>query len=136
MQFTFLAKGHCNVTLRHKSTFEITKDSQMGKTADCIVGTSSEASLDNLPLALRESIRNDKQLIRVFLETENSFDEIRGYGHQSLTLNHPNDMVCRKSDYTCSRTLMIRADKAASDLKRELLKDLKKEKILKVTILI
>jgi uncharacterized protein len=136
MQYTFLAKGHSNITSRHKTTFEVTRDTQMGKTADCIVGISSEASPDNLPVGLREAIRNEKQIIRVLLETENSTDEIIGYGHHSLTLNHPSDMVCRKSNYICSRTLMILADKAASDLKKELVTDLKAEKPLKVTIIV
>jgi hypothetical protein len=136
MKYKFLAKGHPNITSRHKTTFEVTMDTQMGRTADCIVGISSEASLDKLPMGLRKAIRNDKQIIRVLLETENSIDEIEGYGHPSLTLNHPSDIVCRKSNYICSRTLMIRADKAAYDLKRELVDDLKREKLLKVTIIV
>jgi uncharacterized protein len=136
MQYTFLAKGHPNITSLHKTTFEVTMDTQMGKRADCIVGMSAEASPNELPLRISEAIKNQKQLIRVLLETDNSIDEIKGYGHPSLTLDHPSDMVCRKSDYTCSRTLMIRADKAASDLKRELVEDLKEGKALKVTIIV
>jgi uncharacterized protein len=136
MQYKFLARGHSNVTSLHKTTFEVTMDTQMGKTADCIVGIFAEASLDNLPVRIREAIRNEKQLIRVLLETENSIDEIKGYGHPSLTLDHPSDIVCRKSDYICSRTLMIKADKAASDIKRELVEDLREGKTLKVTIIV
>jgi uncharacterized protein len=136
MQYTFLAKGHPNITSLHKTTFEVTMDTQMGKTADCIVGITAEASLNDLPVGIRKAIRNQKQLIRVLLETENSIDEIKGYGNPSLTLDHPSDMVCRKSDYTCSRTLMIRADKAALDLKRELVEDLKEGKPLRVTIIV
>jgi len=136
MQYTFLARGHPNVTSLHKTTFEVTMDNQMGNTADCIVGIFAEASLDDLPVRIKETIRNEKQLIRVLLETENSIDEIKGYGHPSLTLDHSNDMVCRKSDYTCSRTLMIKADKAASEIKRELVEDLKEGKPLKVTIIV
>ena len=44
-------------------------------------------------------------------------------------------MIIRKSDYTCPRTLMINANKAAKDLSRELIEELKvKERKLKVTI--
>jgi uncharacterized protein len=136
MKYTFLARGHPNVTSLHKTTFEVTMNTQMGKTADCIVGIFAEASLEDLPIRIREAIRNEKQLIRFLLETENSIDEIKGYGHPSLTLDHPSDMVCRKSDYTCSRTLMIKADKAASDIKRELVEDLKVGKPLRVTIIV
>ncbi|MBR4447373.1 DUF371 domain-containing protein, partial [Methanobrevibacter sp.] len=36
--------------------------------------------------------------------------------------------------YTCSRTLMIHADKAARNLDSGLIEDLKNEKIMEVTI--
>jgi len=42
-----------------------------------------------------------------------------------LILTHPTDMVIRKSDYICNRTLAIRADKSANDLPRELVEKLK-----------
>ena len=68
------------------------------------------------------------------METKNALDEIKGYGHPELTLDHPTDIVCRKSEFKCSRTLMIKADKAAIDLKKELIEDLKKGKDLKIEI--
>jgi hypothetical protein len=70
----------------------------------------------------------------VDLKTENGHDEITGFGHEDLTLTHPTDIVIRKSDFTCSRTLMINADKAARDLDEKLIDDLKNEKIMEVTI--
>ncbi len=75
-------------------------------------------------------------MIKIQLETENGFDEITGYGHPELTLEHPTDMVCRKSEFKCSRTLMIKADKAAIDLDRELINDLREREELKVKIIV
>ncbi len=136
MEYAFHAKGHPNVTSAHKSTFEVTMDKEIGIKADCIVGVSSEAKLEELPNKLQEAIKNENNIIKVQLETENAFDEITGYGHPELTLNHPTDMVCRKSEFKCSRTLMIKSDKAAIDLKKELIDDLKKGKDLKVKIIV
>lgn len=136
MEYTFYAKGHKNVTSAHKSTFEITKDKNIGKTADCIIGVSSGVKLEEFPPELRKAIRDDNTLIKILLETENSEDEIKGYGHGELTLEHPTDMVCRKSEFKCDRTLMIKADKAACDLNKELITDLKEGKDLKVTVII
>lgn len=136
MEFKFHAKGHRNVTSAHKSTFEITKDKNIGKTADCIIGVSSGVKLEEFPPELRTAIREENTVIRIRLETENAEDEIKGYGHGELTLEHPTDMVCRKSEFRCDRTLMIKADKAACDLKKELINDLKEGKDLKVTIII
>lgn len=136
MEHTFHAKGHKNVTSLHKTTFEVTRDKEIGLTADCIIGVQSESILDDLPYEMKEAIRDENNLIKIKLQTENAEEMIKGYGHGDLTLNHPTDMVCRKSIYTCSRTLMIKADKAAIDLKKELIKDLKEGKDLEVTIIV
>ncbi|MDO5835529.1 MAG: DUF371 domain-containing protein [Methanobacterium sp.] len=134
MKFTFKAQGHHNVTSQHKTTFEVTQDEEIGLTADCIVGVSSEVSLNDLPIPMKDVIQDENTQIQIILETENSKDVITGYGHPKLSLDHPTDMVCRKSDYTCSRTLMIRADKAAVDLNHDLVRDLADGKSLKITI--
>ena len=136
MEYVFYAKGHPNVTSAHKSTFEVTMDKEIGIKADCIVGVSSRSKLQDFPQEMKEAIQDENKVIKVQLETENAFDEIKGYGDPELTLNHPTDMVCRKSDYKCSRTLMIKSDKAAVDLKKELIDDLKESKELKVKIII
>ncbi|HML04246.1 MAG TPA: DUF371 domain-containing protein [Methanobacterium sp.] len=136
MEYVFHAKGHYNVTSRHKSTFEVTMDKEIGIRADCIVGVASEAKLGDVPDELLEAIKNENTVVKVQLETENAFDEIKGYGHPELELDHPTDMVCRKSDFKCGRTLMIKADKAACDLKKELIDDLKEGKDLKVKIIV
>ena len=134
MIFKILTKGHKNVTSKHKSTFEITKDAEIGPTADCIIGTGMDRSMMNFPQEFKDKIANPNTKITVILDTENGHDEIVGFGHNDLTLTHPTDIVCRTSDYTCSRTLMIHADKAARDLDEKIVEDLKNEKIMEVTI--
>jgi uncharacterized protein len=136
MEYTFEAKGHHNVTSKHRTTFEVTQDNEIGLAADCIVGVSSKVSLNDLPIQMREAIQDENTEIQVILETKNAQDVIVGYGHPALTLDHPTDMVCRKSDYTCSRTLMIHADKASVDLDRDLIAELASGKPLKVTIIV
>ncbi len=127
-------KGHKNVTSYHKSTFEITTDKEIGPTADCIIGVDSNKTMNNFTQEFKNKIANPKTEIHVILNTENGHDEIIGYGHEDLTLSHPTDIVCRTSDYTCDRTLMIKANKAARDLDRNLIEDLKKEKEMIVKI--
>jgi hypothetical protein len=136
MEYTFIVKGHPNITSKHKTTLEFTKDPDIGITADCIIGVKSQVSMDNIPREITQAIKEDNRPITLKLETENVADTIRGYGHHKLTLDHPTDMVSRKSDFKCSRTLMINADKAAIDLKTDLIKDLRDCNPLKVTIII
>ena len=134
MIFKIFSKGHRNVTSHHKSTFEITKDAEIGPTADCIVGVDMDKTMLDFPQEFKDKIANSNTKIIVELKTENGHDEITGFGHEDLTLTHPTDIVIRKSDYVCSRTLMIGADKAAKDLDGDLIDDLKNEKIMEVTI--
>ena len=134
MIFKLTSKGHRNVTSLHKSTFEVTKDVEIGPTADSIVGTSADKSMLDFPEEFKDKIADSNTKVTVTLDTENGHDEINGFGHEDLTLTHPTDIVCRKSDFTCSRTLMINADKAAKDLDSGLIEDLKNGKIMEVTI--
>ena len=134
MIFKIKTKGHKNVTSNHKSTFEITKDSQIGIQADCIIGTDMDKSMLDFPDEFKKLVANSNIKITVILDTENGHDEIIGFGHEDLTLTHPTDIVCRKSDYICSRTLMIKANKSARELDDKLIEDLKNEKLMDVTI--
>lgn len=134
MEYSFFARGHENVTSLHKSTFEITTDEALTLKGDCIIGVKSGVTLNDLPEEIKDHIKTDNEKIELILETDNFSDKIVGYGSSKLTLNHPSDMVCRKSDFTCSRTLMINADKAAKDLDKNLINELKKGSKLKVTI--
>ncbi len=134
MIFKLKTKGHQNVKSLHKSTFEITMDDEIGPTADCIIGTSADNSMMNFPREFKDKIANSNTKIQVILDSENGHDVITGWGHEDLTLTHPKDIVCRTSDFTCSRTLMIKSDKAARDLDSSLIEDLKNEGIMEVTI--
>lgn len=134
MKYSFIAYGHENVTALHKSTFEITTDKTLTLKGDCIIGVNSDTTLNDFPEQLKNIIKTDNKKIELILETDNFIDSISGYGSSNLTLNHPSDMVCRKSDFTCSRTLMINCNKAAKDLDKNLIHELKKGSNLKVTI--
>ena len=136
MKFIIHAKGHENVTSKHKSTFEITKDKNLSIAGDCIIGVDMDKTMDDFPKELKEKISNENTKIKIKLATDNSTDEINGFGHPKLTLNNPTDIVCRKSNYVCSRTLMIKSDKASSDLNKNLVNDLKNGKSLKFEIII
>ncbi|MCQ2971947.1 MAG: DUF371 domain-containing protein [archaeon] len=134
MIFNIKAKGHKNVLSHHKSTFEITKDENLTLQGDCIVGVSIDKAMGDFPVEFKEKLANSNTKVIVTLETPNASDKIIGWGHEELTLTHPTDIVCRKSTFTCSRTLMIKSDKAACDLNTNLIKDLQNELYMDVSI--
>ena len=134
MNFKIKAKGHENVLSLHKSTFEITKDNDLSLSGDCIIGLDIDKSMEDFPEEFKEKLANDDTKVIVELKTPNASDTIEGYGHHDLTLSHPTDIVCRKSTFVCSRTLMIKSNKAAIDLNRDLIKDLANGEYMEVNI--
>ena len=136
MNFKIMAKGHENVLSLHKSTFEITKDKDLSLSGDCIIGLDIDKSMDDFPEEFKEMLANDDTKVIVELKTPNASDTIEGYGHHDLTLSHPTDIVCRKSTFVCSRTLMIKSNKAAIDLNRDLIKDLANGEPMEVNIIL
>ena len=136
MNFKIKAKGHENVLSLHKSTFEITKDKDLSLSGDCIIGLDIDKSMDDFPEEFKEKLANEDTKVIVELKTPNASDTIEGYGHHDLTLSHPTDMVCRKSTFVCSRTLMINSNKAAIDLNRDLIKDLANGESMEVNIIL
>ena len=134
MNFKIMAKGHENVLSLHKSTFEITKDKDLSLAGDCIIGLDIDKSMEDFPEEFKEKLANEDTKVIVELKTPNASDTIEGYGHHDLTLSHPTDIVCRKSTFVCSRTLMIKSNKAAIDLNRDLIKDLANGESMDVNI--
>ena len=134
MNFKIKAKGHKNVLSLHKSTFEITKDKDLSLAGDCIIGLDIDKSMVDFSKEFKEKLANDDTKVIVELNTPNASDIIEGFGHHDLTLTHPTDNVCRKSTFICPRTLMIKSDKAAIDLNRDLINDLANGESMDVNI--
>lgn len=122
----FRAQGHPNIRARHRTTLMITKEEDVTPRGDCIVAVAAERGLRDLNPQLKEAIRREGTKINLFIEAENLVFKVSGFGDPRLPLSHPTDMVIRKSGYICSRTLMVRADKAASDIPNPLLKLLRR----------
>ena len=119
------ASGHPNVTARHSTTFEITRDSNVTRRGDCVIATNATRGLSDLSPQLRSLCRSDDAKITVNLQGAELTEIIQGRGSQHLTLSHAFEIVGRRSAYVSDRTLMIHADKAARDLNRDLVDALK-----------
>ena len=71
------------------------------------------------------------------IEVDGFIDKINAKGSSKLLLTNNKDMVIRKSAYICNRTLAIKANKAASDLSKQLIDKLKNpKKKAKITLVI
>jgi hypothetical protein len=115
------ARGHAKIRGTHQTTFEITKEKHLTERGDCIVGVEASKGALDLSEDFRVVVRNPTCRITLFINVEEYSEVIRGFGNENLVLTHPTDLVIRKSGYTCNRTLMIKSDKAAVDLPRDLI---------------
>jgi len=119
------ARGHQNVRSTNKTTFEITKEAFLTKRGDCILAVSATKGASELHTKFRETARNQNARITIIIEADAEKEVVEAWGSPLLTFTHPTDLVVRKSDYVCGRTLAIRADKAACDLSRRLVERLR-----------
>ena len=120
--------GHENILSLHEKTIEITKDSELSLSGDCIIGTNSSLACIDLPEKFKKKIQNsDTTIVFTIVTDEHSFS-IHGKGSNKLTLKHTNDIVLRKSAFTCSRTIAINCDKASDDIPRIMVKKLQSPK--------
>lgn len=122
--FVFYCKGHPNIRATHKSTLEFTKDEDLSLSGNCILGVSSTNNLADIPIELKGKIRSTSRIL-VEIHVNNYIDIIKGYGNSKLELSDKYAMIIRKSDFICSRTLMIKADKAAHDIDGRIIESMK-----------
>lgn len=119
------ARGHRNIMAKNKKTFELTMDDCLTPYGDCIVAVSASKGAHDLSEDFKRLARVKEAKIKVIVEANGLREAASGYGHPGLEFDHERDLVIRKSSYTCGRTLMVRADKAAFDFSRPLIKCLK-----------
>jgi len=120
-----IARGHKNVLAEHPTTLEFTKEACLSKRGDCIIAVSADKTMNDLDPALKKALKQEGSRISILIEAGETVETVHAQGSSRLTLSHPTDFVIRKGNYICSRTLAIRADKAAGDLSRTLVKKLK-----------
>ena len=123
-----LGYGHENIQATHKTTFEITKEAQLSRRGDCIIAVSANKTMTDFSSESKENLHKEKAKIMILIEAGDAAEVVNAFGSPRLILTHRTDMVVRKSNYICNRTLAIQTDKAACDLSRKLAEKLRNPK--------
>ena len=135
LEETFTAHGHPNIRATHEKTIEVTRETHLTTQGNCIVAVGADRGLADLGEKMREAARDSASIISLTLKVNDRTFTSVGRGDPALTWDHPTDMVARMSGYTCSRTLMVHADKATIHMPRSLVQFLKNpDTVVKVTI--
>jgi len=117
-------QGHKNILSLHARTIEITKDSNLTKNGDCIVGVSANKACTDLNSALKDRLRTNGTVVKITIVVEPYEFKLSGYGNNGLDITHEHDIVLRKSNYVDSRTLVVSCDKSAFDIPRKMVSSL------------
>ena len=132
LQEKFEAYGHKNIRGTHKTTLEFTKDTNLSKNGDCIIGIRSQQSCLSLRANTKLALHSGNKFL-VRMTVNHLIDEFIGYGSPKLLLSNKEDMVFRKSNFNCNRTIMISCSKAAKDIDRNFI-NLLKDSETKITV--
>ncbi|MCE4599595.1 MAG: DUF371 domain-containing protein [Desulfurococcales archaeon] len=128
----FRAWGHYNVRAAHRSTIELTKEESLTPRGDCIIGVKSQLAAKDLPQWFKNSARQDNSIIIAVFCSNGICDGVVGRGSPNLIFEDETRMILRRSTYIEPATIMIKASKAAIDLRRDLVNLLSDSKMLDV----
>lgn len=118
------AYGHENILCTHNTTIEITKEKSLTKKGSCIIGIDASKGCFDLNPNLKKKIK-DGNKIKITFKLDNLQDSFFGFGNKEIRLLDKNDMVFRKSNFICDRTVLIHCTKSSNEINRELIEKLK-----------
>ena len=121
VRFEIQFSGHENIRSNHQKTIEITKESHLTPSGDCIIGVNASASCADLPSSFKKKLQNPNSKVLFSIKVGKHEFNVEGRGHENLVLTHMEDIVIRKSGFVCPRTLAVKCDKASDLIPREMI---------------
>lgn len=129
--------GHPNIQSMHGKTVEITKDEHLTLKGDCIIGVRASKACIDLDETLRHRLKSDDSVVKIEIMVGNDSFVINGMGDERFTLLNPHDIVIRKTNFVCPRTMSVKCNMASSDMPRRMvrmLQDKDTKGIFRITI--
>lgn len=128
MRFEISFHGHENVRSLHTKSIEITTDTDLTVNGDCIIGVRASCGCLGIPNEIKSSLQNPQSKVSCTILVGDLSFTITGRGNEKLTLTNPHDIVIRKSNFTCPRTLSVNCDTASDSIPRPMVKALQNPK--------
>ncbi|MEM3671170.1 MAG: DUF371 domain-containing protein [Thermoprotei archaeon] len=130
----FTGYGHPNIRATHPTTLEFTTEPHVTLRGDCVVGVACTMAAFTLPADFKRIARSQGSQITFEISSMGVADVVTGIGDPLLDFSNTVSMVIRKSGYVSDRTVALKADKAAADLSRRLIRHLQTGAKLEVTV--
>jgi len=128
VQFEIPFSGHENIRSLHKKTIEITREDSLTPSGDCIIGVKAKCGCSGIPNKIKKKLRDPKSVVIFSINVDGNKFQVKGKGHKNIICSDPNDIVLRKSDYVCPRTLAIKCDSASDSIPRKIIRLLQNPK--------
>lgn len=112
------AKGHPNIRATHQTTWQLTTEKHLTPRGDCIIAVNASHAAKDLPKEIKHHLQQGGK-VKIVIMTNNIQYSGIGKGHPDLNFTHQTDMVFRRSNYTCERTITINTSFTSKDLPRE-----------------
>ncbi|MGH9952493.1 MAG: DUF371 domain-containing protein, partial [Nitrososphaeraceae archaeon] len=112
--------GHRNIRCLHNNTIEITKAVSLSTRGDCIAGVSASKACNDFDKEFKARFSESGRRVNLEIKVDEQIFRMHGLTDQRLTLSHDHDIVIRRSNYVCPRTLCVLCNKASFDIPREL----------------
>ncbi|HEX6253277.1 MAG TPA: DUF371 domain-containing protein [Nitrososphaera sp.] len=129
--------GHPNIRSLHAKTIEITKDEHLTPKGDCIIGVKANKACADLDESFKHRLKSNSSVVRIEIMIGDESFLILGMGDERLSMLNAHDIVIRKTNFVCPRTMSVLCDKASSDLPRKLvsmLQDQETKGIFRITL--
>ena len=127
-------RGHPLVLGTHLTTFEVTRGEHLTENGNCIIGVAADKGCAGLSAVFQEMLAHDDAVLVTRLECGGSTAVVKSRGSARFTLDHPADMVWRRSQFVCGRTIGILSDCVAATLPEALIRNLAAGKEMVVTL--
>ncbi|MDQ3948565.1 MAG: DUF371 domain-containing protein [Thermoproteota archaeon] len=129
--------GHPNIQSAHAKTIEITKDEHLTPRGDCIIGVKANKACADLDESFKQRLKSNSAIVRIEIMVGDESLLITGRGDERLSMLNAHDIVIRRTNFVCPRTLSVLCDKASSDVPRKLvriLQDQETKGIFRITL--
>jgi hypothetical protein len=119
--------GHPNIQSLHAKTIEITKDEHLTPKGDCIIGVKANKACADLDESLKHRLKSNTAVVKIEVMIGDASFLITGRGDERLSLLNVQDIVIRRTNFVCPRTMSVLCDSASSDVPRKLVKMLQNQ---------
>jgi len=122
---TVIAHGHPLVRGTHPTTFEVTTEEELTIYGDCIIAVGADKGASALSREFRDILSKEGSNLTTHLVCRDLLVVVNSTGGPGISLEHPTDLVWRRSSFCCGRTIGNGSDIVARTLPRELIQYLR-----------